>query len=72
MSDRRTNVAFWIHAVCEQYATRPPNETCPVTLRISPMRPCSKLDCKSFSRRSACIHDRVSYLATVEQMSDRP
>lgn len=39
-----TSVAFWIHAVCAHKATRPPNDTRPLTLRISPIRPMSKLD----------------------------
>ena len=39
-----TSVAFWIQAVCEQYATRPPKVTEPVTFLISPMSAMRRLD----------------------------
>ena len=39
-----TSVAFWIHAICEQYATLPPSVTSPETFLISPIMPCRRLD----------------------------
>ena len=40
-----TSVAFWIHAICGQYATFPPSVTLPETFLISPTIPCKRLDC---------------------------
>ena len=33
----------WIHALCGQYPTEPPNVTLPLVFLISPIKPCNKL-----------------------------